>query len=415
LIEITDAERKRIQKQNWKISDGINMDRPVIRKITAGRYRLAHQDDGACVFLDDQGLCRIHAKFGESAKPLACRVYPYAYHPAGDRLAVSLRFSCPSVVQDLGSPVSSQQADLQRMATEVVAGKNADVAAPLIHTGTHHGNQSVNWADFHKFLKVLDDAISRDDVNFAARLMRILSWLEMIPQAQFQTTRGKKLDDFLKLITAASVKAQPDNDLPEHRPGRLARIMFRLMTAQYARHDTEAQVQAGIGLRLKLLSAALKFTTGIGRVPELPGSASVATAFETDSVEATVAEQPARFDDVESPFLGRRPDIDELFARYFRVKIQGLQFCGPGHYNTSLVDGFHGLALMYPIVMWLARVRAVRHGRSELALVDVQAALATADHNHGYSPALGTASALNRVSLLARMQQISALVGWYSR
>ncbi|MEZ6130180.1 MAG: YkgJ family cysteine cluster protein [Planctomycetaceae bacterium] len=415
LIEITEEERTRIQKQNWKLSDGINMDRPVIRKIAPGRYRLAHQADGACVFLDEQGLCRIHARFGEAAKPLACRVYPYACHPAGGRLAVSLRFSCPSVVQNLGLAVSTQQPDLQRMASEIVAGKNTDVPAPLIHSGTQHGDQAVDWPDFHRILNAFDDALASDNVHFAVRLMRILSWLDIVAQAQFQTTRGKKLDAFLKLITDASIKAQPDNELPEHRPGRLGRIMFRLMTAQYARHDTEAQVQAGIRLRLKLLSAALKFTTGIGRVPELPGSASVATVFHDEQATTDGAVQAARFGDIEFAFNGRRPDIDDLFTRYFRVKIQGLHFCGPGHYNTTLVDGFHGLALMYPIVMWLAKVRAVRSGRRELLLTDVQAALATADHNYGYSPALGTASALNRVSLLARMQQISALVGWYSR
>ena len=50
------------------------------------RYRLGHQADGACVFLDERGLCRIHAKFGEQAKPLACRIYPYAFHPAGKKI-----------------------------------------------------------------------------------------------------------------------------------------------------------------------------------------------------------------------------------------------------------------------------------------------------------------------------------------
>ena len=47
--------------------------------------------------------------------------------------------------------------------------------------------------------------------------------------------------------------------------------------------------------------------------------------------------------------------------------------------------------------------------------IDVQAAMATADHNFGYSPALGTSSALQRVSMLAKMKQITALSGWYSQ
>jgi lysine-N-methylase len=192
-------------------------------------------------------------------------------------------------------------------------------------------------------------------------------------------------------------------------------VMFRLMTAQFARHDTEAAVRAGLGHRFGLLTAALKFTTGLGTIPVLNGSASVAKAFgSTDDGDST-SRQTARFAAVEREFFCRQPEIDELLSRYFRVKIQGIHFCGPAHYNTTLIDGFHSLALVYPVVMWWSRVRAVRNGRSMVTLTDVQAALATVDHNFGYSPALGNYSALHRVSLLAKLKQITALVGWYSR
>ncbi len=84
-------------------------------------------------------------------------------------------------------------------------------------------------------------------------------------------------------------------------------------------------------------------------------------------------------------------------------------------YHLSVVDGFRSLALMYPVTLWLARWRAARQGHSTVRLVDVQAALATTDHNFAYSPALGTQSAKNRIRQLAKMGQISALCGWYSR
>ena len=413
LIEITEEEKRRIEKQGWTASDGVSMARPVIQKIGSGRYRLAHQDDGACVFLDEKGLCRIHGKFGEAAKPLACRVYPYAYHPSGNKaLSVSLRFSCPSVVQNLGETVSSQRAELHQIGNQIVTGKQRGHEAQLIHRSSVHGPQQVGWEDFHRFVKALDDCIADTPVDFVVRLMRVLSWLELVEQSQFQTIRGEKLQDFLDLVTGASVRAQPDNDLPLHRPGRLATVMFRLTAAQHARHDTEADVRSGIGMRFRLLTAAVKFTIGLGSVPQLHGSESVATAFKGEPASHS-AKVP--FQAVEREFNGRTPAIDELWTRYFRVKIQGLHFCGPANFDTTLVDGFYGLTLMYPIVMWLARVRAVQNGRTSLELVDVQAALATADHNFAYSPALGSASGLQRVSLLAKMKQHTRLVGWYSR
>ena len=118
---------------------------------------------------------------------------------------------------------------------------------------------------------------------------------------------------------------------------------------------------------------------------------------------------------MEQEFDCRQSSIDELFERYFRVKLDGLHFCGPGHFESSLVDGFRSLALMYPIVLWLAKLRAVQQGRDTVSLVDAQAALATADHNFGYSPALGMRSSLNRIRILGQMQQITRLCGWYTR
>ena len=414
LIEITEDEKRRIEKQGWKESDGISMERPIIQKLGRGRYRLAHQNDGACVFLDSKGLCRIHARFGEPAKPLACRVYPYAFHPCGtDALSVSLRFSCPSVVQNLGVAVVNQAGELKNLGLQVVTGKQRAHQAPLIHRQSPHGPQQVDWTDFHLFLKALDEAIADETVDFVVRLQRVLAWLELVEQSQFQTIRGSKLEDFLTLITKASVTAQPDNDLPQQRPGRLAKMMFRLLTAQHARHDTEADVRSGLRMRIQLLKAALKYTTGLGSVPQLHGSESVATAFEQS--DKRIKPVTPTFTAVERAFQGRQSQIDELFVRYFRVKIQGIHFCGPANFNTTLVEGFYGLALMYPIIMWLARVRAVHNSQTTLNLVDVQAAMATADHNFSYSPALGTATALQRVSLLAKMKQLPRLVTWYSR
>src|SRR5580704_10984888 len=123
-IEISEDERQRIISQNWEADANISHDRPFLVKIGpfpwSKRHRLAHQPDGACVFLNERGLCRIHAKFGEAAKPLACRIYPYAFHPAGKKVTVSLRFSCPSVAANRGERVAAQERDLTTLERLVV-------------------------------------------------------------------------------------------------------------------------------------------------------------------------------------------------------------------------------------------------------------------------------------------------------
>ena len=133
-IEVTPEEKERIEKQHWEQDTSIPAGQPVFVKMgfspVSNRYRLAHQADGSCIFLDEKGLCRIHAKFGEPAKPLACQVYPYAFHPAGNEVAVSLRFSCPSVVANLGKPVDQQSKVIRKIADQVLPKRFKTPSAP---------------------------------------------------------------------------------------------------------------------------------------------------------------------------------------------------------------------------------------------------------------------------------------------
>ncbi|MCH2200631.1 MAG: YkgJ family cysteine cluster protein [Fuerstiella sp.] len=403
LIEITEDEKRRIEKQGWTQKDGIPMGRPVIRKIGPGRYRLAHKDDNSCVFLDDRGLCRIHAKFGEGQKPLACQVYPYAFHPRGDRITTSLRFSCPSVVQNAGTNLEEQRPELEELCSHVIAGRRTETEPPAVH-----GSELLSWADVNQFLEALDTCIQDNSVNFAVRLLRILEWMNLVEQSKFATIQGTRLTDYLQLLLDASCQAQPDDDLPVLRPSRIARILFRQLAAQLARHDTDQLARGGLRTRLRLLCTALRFSSALGYVPDLAEPTSVVTAF------GELPQHPATFEQLEVRHEGRQPAIDGLFERYFRVKIQGVHFCGVAGYGLTIVDGFRSLALMYPVTMWLARWRAARRGNKNIQLVDAEAALATVDHNFNYSPALGTRSAKNRIRQLAKMNQITALCGWYS-
>src|ERR1041384_549656 len=98
LIYISAQEKLRIEQQNWTLADGV--DPPKMIVAGPNHHRLGHAANGACVFLDPAGRCRIHAKFGEASKPLACRLYSVVIHPAGNKLVIGLRFSCPSETDD---------------------------------------------------------------------------------------------------------------------------------------------------------------------------------------------------------------------------------------------------------------------------------------------------------------------------
>lgn len=414
-IVITAEEKTRIDKHQWTAADGVTDDRPLI-VVHGSDFRLNHQADGACVFLDDHGLCRIHSKFGEAAKPLACRAYPYAVHPAGNSVTVSLRFSCPSVVQNLGEAVTQQRQTLEQLAREIVPSNYQALMPPRLSTL----KQLVTWPDVMLLLAFVERGLSVGNVSFVTRLLRVLTWIDLLEKVPPETIIGDQLKNLLPVLHEASVRAQPDDDLPLVQPTGIGSTMFRQLVAQLLRHDTDMTARSGFMGRIRLLSDGIRFTLGRGRIPIMADPISVRIAFSRrstivpESAPASLATMPT-FAQLEHEFGGRNPEFDELFVRYFRVKLQGLHFCGRACYDMPFIDGFQSLALMYPATLWVARMRAARNGRQTISLPDVQAALATLDHNFGYSPALGMPSAKKRVQQLATMQQVSALCSWYSR
>ena len=401
LIEITDAERDRIVTQGWTAADGIPEGQPIFEKMNGffGRpqWRLAHRADGGCVFLDERGLCRIHAKFGEPAKPLACRIYPYAFHPAGKSVAVSLRFSCPSVVKNTGRTMTAQQAEIRRLAEAVVPQDAVTNPAPQINAA-----ERLDWPDFHRCVDALDETLAPtagpSPTPLVVRLLRAVEWTGLVGLSKFDKLRGERLQDFLDLIREAACADVPALPQTMAEPTRLGRLYFRLLVAQYARKDTAADLQAGWRGRWRLLRAIWKFSRGKGDAPPLQ------SAF-----------QAVPFAALEAPFGPLTAEQDEILTRYLHVKVQGLHFCGPAYYDVPFVEGFHSLALVIPVTLWLARWLAASSGRSQWTTDDVIQALTIADHHHGYSPALGQYAARRRVHMLTAAGDVPRLITWYGR
>ncbi|MBS0262031.1 MAG: YkgJ family cysteine cluster protein [Planctomycetes bacterium] len=396
LIEITEAERQRIVEQHWETDAEVSRGRPWLVRLGwwpwSRRYRLGHQPNGACVFLDEQGYCRIHAKFGEEAKPLACRIYPYAFHPAGKKITVGLRFSCPSVAGNRGRPVSEQRHELKVLERLVVPESAAEMVPPPVTPG-----QSLDWSETLQIVASLERQIAEGTGGIVPRVIQALAFVELLGQARFDKIRGPRLREFLEIVAGAA--ASEAAALPEQpEPSAVGRMQFRLQCAQYARRDTLADCELGWANRWRLFRAAVRFTRGMGLAPPLQ------PAFV-----------PVPFTELEPAFGPLPAAVDELLIRYLRVKIQSLHFCGRAYYDVPVVEGFQSLALVIPVVLFLARWLAVGAGRRQLTLDDVTRALNIADHHHGYSPAFGQLNFRARVRMLAQTQDISRLTAWYGR
>ncbi len=397
-IFVSDEDKARIEQQEWTAADGIPNEQPIFVKegglLGKSWYRLAQQSDGACVFLDEAGLCRVHAKYGEAAKPLACRIYPYAFHPAGSKVAVSVRFSCPSVVQNLGRAVTESRKVIRGYANQVVPENVRDAQPPELSPGTR-----LAWPALMQAVDVLDGLLAADDVCVLIRLLRVLYWVGLIEQSRFDKLDGERLSEFWELIAAAATEAfspatPVENIAP---PSRVGRSQFRLLAGQSARKDTYVS-ERSLSARWRLLQMALALTRGRGTLPPVQECFRAIT-----------------FEKLEQPFGSLPAEAEELLTRYFRVKVQGMHFCGRAYYGVPFVEGVYSLVLVYPVVLWIARWLAASDERTSLTKDDIVKAITIADHNHGYSPAFGTWGFRRRVRNLAQLGDIAKLCAWYGR
>src|SRR5438046_770030 len=119
LVPLSDDDLARLQSQKWEERPEFR-DTPVAVRESwlSSRYRLAQRDDGSCVFLLPDGMCRIHKELGFDAKPLVCRMFPLQIVPRDNAALVTIRRACPSAAADQGRPISEHLEFARQLARE---------------------------------------------------------------------------------------------------------------------------------------------------------------------------------------------------------------------------------------------------------------------------------------------------------
>ena len=385
-VPLSAAEKERLEQQNWTAADGVDPAKMIVAGVS--QHRLGHQADGACIFLDASGRCRIHQKFGEASKPLACRLYPLVIHPAGKRAGSGVRFSCPSAAANSGKPLTGQAAEIARLAPLVLPEGADNLPPPPVISAP-----IVEWPDFLRFVHWLDVALAAENVPVALKLLRALHWLEKIEQGRFDQISGDAAGEILKTLAGSAAEKLPHLLAQPAAPTRFGRLFLRMMVLEHARVATVADQDVRSAHRWKMLVAASRFILASGLTPAL-----------RDELK------PVRFADIEQFSGVLSPASEALLTRYFRTKIQSLQFCGVAFYHCSLTEGFRNLALLYPLIIWLARWQAVSAGRPTLSEADVQRAVTLVDYQYGFAPYVSW-----RPRLLQQRNDIVRLCAWYGR
>ena len=390
-VGVTDEERERILQQGW-MSD-LTFGHEPLKPDGKGGHTLNQTADGRCVFLGDDNLCRIHAKFGPAAKPFACRLYPFVLVPSGDHWKVSLRYACPSVASNKGRACSAHAAEVGGVAVLVEAGnpKAAGMAPVPLAAG-----QTVPWADLGRFTKVFAKLVADTTHPVERRLRQVATLAATLRSLRYENIGGGLLDEMLTVLSAAAVDETPADPYSVPKPGWVGRTLFRQQAGVYTRQDFGPH--AGVGKRSAWARflAGWRFGVGGGKVPQVHASLP-------DGVAFAAAEEPA----------GEVPAaVDELLTRYFRVKLESGQFFGPGNFDRTYWDGLDSLLLVFPTVLWAARV--MLKGGAERTDATTKA-LRMVDENFGYSKFLAGPRAAWAVRALGEKGEVPKLIAWYAR
>lgn len=424
VVHLVSGERDRLDEQGWAAELGA---KPYVR---LGRNHVLNKTpDGSCVFLDEHNRCRIHARYGEDAKPIACRIFPFSVRRAGDAWQASLRFDCPSVTSSKGVPLQQHRAEVSKLAAELDergllgdarragrlrgrefarvkargsgdSGGTASSTASPGETATFRRGLRATAEELDALTDALVHWFKRDDLPVATRLIGATRLTGMLQAARLKKVRGNRFKELVNVLIGAlpgECRQEPTAPTPR-QCGMLRQLAFA-----HAEHMSLERMRVGILGRLARrrvqLAAAQRFLKGVGDVPSLPGF-----------------EGGALFVDVESVKLVRdgREQTGDLLIRYVQMRLLGRSVCGTGYYGWPVFMGLSALWLSVAAAGWLARLRAALGNRSAVGFEDVAFCLGVVDRAATRAPSLGTLTERTRAGYLMADDGVARLISKYS-
>lgn len=78
--------------------------------------RICRTRNGACLFLEDDGLCAIHRRWGPQRKPHVCRLFPYQFVLTPRGIAVGLQMECRGILEaSRSAPLADREDELRAL------------------------------------------------------------------------------------------------------------------------------------------------------------------------------------------------------------------------------------------------------------------------------------------------------------
>jgi lysine-N-methylase len=362
------GEAERLEGLDWGGSAtdfaGVSTVVPAPVDPRSGRLALARRSDGACVYLGSGNQCRIHERFGEAAKPLLCRLYPFGFLPVGKRIAVDVSFACRAVSRGEGEPLSRQVPEWARLVEEAPAARKLHKFSKK-----HEVPGDLLWELEHHLVSILSDG----SLPLLDRVRAVFEFNRLATTSDPGTEAARTLREVLAKGIPKQIRESPLSPRSERmdRTGRA--VFFHLLFLIL--NPTPSELFA-LPAKAKAREAGLR--------------AQAADSYKFSEAHPLVdnREWKKTFGDVarvsaDSVLSGPTADV---LALYLRAKILGQRFMREGEDEIPFVEAVPRLLLLFPIGVWTAKAMAAERGAASVAEDDVRRGLRLVDRSYGQIP-----------------------------
>jgi lysine-N-methylase len=322
------------------------------------------QENGACIFLTEAGVCLMHQRFGFDCKALTCRGYPLnLVSTFTGEISALARMDCPAVLRNEGPLLSESRRDIEALVSEMrfrdgFSRRQLDgLERPVIEL----------------LCRVLLEEIADETLPPGYKACHL--WQIVRHWQKLGTIFLNDLPTLKMVMPSIREKSRANlADLPKLGLGPFSRAYFRQMLSNYCQRDEEMLI-TNAASRCRRTLQMLKMFLGGGNLrnfgrehPDFPLSKVKLFRAETRS----------------------KPDagVWESYWRFLSVRLECFQFFGFAYYELPFFAGLAALLLTYPLALAHARISATSQGRTDITAEDVQYAVASLDHCHGRSPRL---------------------------
>ncbi len=354
-VPVTSAEVARISALDF--SDWSGRAPSYFKKTLRGIY-LRKRANKLCIFLDSDGLCIIHKKFGFDAKPLACRLYPmdvYKWHDGS--VSASFRYDCPAVA---GGVRMEQPKELSKsiMAFASELFRYRGKYAEAFYSRRIHPEVERLRTIAHAYQRILFYDRIVPEIRFYAAVRLLLFHSIRKNSSDILEAEEFEADAFAFFKRSIEHLTSIVEDAEKIRRDQLVR--FRYLIWCFLRDDSRATLAE----HFPMAFAALRFLLGKGTLKRSLLNLDVRAG------ELFILLCRCR----------RKENALEPYFRFLRGRLESMHFCGSPALGLTFEYGMAYLLMTFPVVMVLASVLAGRRGDFLITEEDVTKALILIDH-----------------------------------